>query len=335
MKRRKFLNKIGTSTLLAGLPFTSLSFKAYATNEAENQKLRFGLVADVHKDLIPDANQRLEKFIDKSINSELDMVIQLGDFCMADHKNKDFMNIWETFKGPKYHVLGNHDMDRNSKEEMLDFWGMPKTYYSYDVKGIHFIVLDANFLFQDGKFIDYKNANFYVDSSMRTFIDNEQIEWFEAELKATKLPTIVLSHQSLWHHQWGINNRLRLQEIMEAQADKIICCFNGHNHIDFHRHLNGIDYIEINSMSYQWIGEKYTSLERFPKEQYKKYPNLPHIAAYEQPLYALVTVDLSGKLVVEGVRSTWMKPSPYDLGMPEDLYGSKATPEISNYKIKF
>lgn len=335
MKRRKFLNKIGTSTLLAGLPFTSLSFKANATNKTKDQILRFGLVADVHKDLIPDANQRLETFIDKSINQDVDMVIQLGDFCMADNKNKDFMSIWETFKGPKYHVLGNHDMDRNSKEEMLDFWGMPKTYYSYDIKGIHFIVLDANFLYQGGEFIDYKNANFYVDSSMRTFIDNEQIEWFEADLKASKLPTIVLSHQSLWHHHWGINNRLRIQEIMEAQAEKVICCFNGHNHIDFHRHLNGIDYIEINSMSYQWIGEKYTSLDRFPKEAYEKYPNLPHIAAYENPLFAFVTVDLSGRLIVEGVRSTWMKPSPYDLGMPEDLYGSKATPQISDYKVNF
>ena len=328
MKRRKFINKIGTGSLLASLPFTSLSFKANAESKKNTQTLRFGLVADVHKDLIPDANERLEEFIDKAISREVDMVIQLGDFCMGEDKNKDFMGIWETFKGPKYHVLGNHDMDRNSKQEMLDFWGMPKTYYSYDLKGVHFITLDANFLFQDGKYIDYHKANFYVDSALRTYIDDEQIEWFKADLAATKLPTIVLSHQSLWHHQWGVKNRLRIQEIMEAEADKVICCFNGHNHIDFHRHLNGIDYIE-------WIGEKYTSLERFPKAQYERYPNLPHIAAYKDPLYAFVTVDPVGTLTVEGVRSQWIKPTPYELGMPEGQYGSVSTAVISDYMVKF
>ena len=110
---------------------------------------------------------------------------------MSDKKNKSFLKIWNTFRGPKYHVLGNHDMDKNSKQEMLEFWEMPKTYYSYDFKGFHFIVLDANFLYQDGKFTDYDKANFYVDSSIRTYINTEQIEWFKSDLDATNLPTIV------------------------------------------------------------------------------------------------------------------------------------------------
>lgn len=332
MNRRKFVHQLGTGSALTLLPFTSLSFTAKANQE---EILRFGIVADVHKDLMPDADQRLEQFIEKANAKKVDMIIQLGDFCMGESKNRDFMGIWETFKGPKYHVLGNHDMDRNSKEEMLHFWGMPNNYYSYDLNGVHFIVLDANFLYLDGKYIDYDKANFYVDGSLLTYIDDEQIEWFKADLGATPLPAIVLSHQSLWHHQWGVKNRLRLQEIMEASADKIICCFNGHNHIDFHRHLNGVDYIEINSMSYQWMGEKYTNKDRFPKGFYDTYPNLHHIAAYQDPLYAFATLNLQGTLTIEGVRSQWMPPSPYDLGMPEGQYGSKATPEISDYKIRF
>ena len=162
MDRRKFVHQLSAGSLLASLLITSLSFKANAASKKNAQTLRFGLVADVHKDLIPDANQRLEEFIDKAISREVDMLIQLGDFCMGDDKNKDFMGIWETFKGPKYHVLGNHDMDRNSKQEMLDFWGMPKTYYSYDLKGIHFITLDANFLYQDGKFILCRKFSAYL-----------------------------------------------------------------------------------------------------------------------------------------------------------------------------
>jgi hypothetical protein len=88
-------------------------------------------------------------------------------------------------------------------------------------------------------------------------------------------------------------------------------------------------------MSYQWIGEKFTNKDRFPKAFYDDYPNLPHIAAYQDPLYAFVTLNTDGMLSIEGVRSQWMPPSPYDLGMPEGLYGSKATPEISDYKLHF
>jgi hypothetical protein len=34
-------------------------------------------------------------------------------------------------------------------------------------------VLDANHLYADGRYIPYDKANFYVDSNLRTFIDDE------------------------------------------------------------------------------------------------------------------------------------------------------------------
>lgn len=335
MERRKFINQMGVGALATMVPTTLLSFTPSIVSESKSKTLRFGIATDVHKDLMPDADARLETFIKEAMDRKVDFIIQMGDFCMADNKNKDFLRIWETYKGPKYHVLGNHDMDRHSKAEMLDFWGMPKTYYSYDFDNYHFIVLDANFLYEDGKFINYNKANFYVDDSISTFINDEQIEWFKADLEATKLPTIVFSHQSLWHYQWGVKNRLTLQRIMEAQKDKVICCLNGHNHLDYHHHQNGIDYIEINSMSYQWMSSKFASKERFAEAFYKDYPNLPNIAAYKDPLYAFVTLDNKGTMAIEGVKSQWISPSPYEMGMPKGIEGLVYSAEISDYKIKF
>ena len=332
MNRRKFINGLAVSSVVTLLPHTLLSFEP---SPMGSRVLRFGIVADVHKDLVPDADERLKKFIDQAIKREVDFIIQLGDFCFGDSKNRDFLVIWETFKGPKYHVLGNHDMDKNSKAQMLDFWGMPATFYSWDFQGFHFMVLDANFLYQDGKFIDYETANFYVDANYRTFIDHEQIEWFKGDLEDTSLPTIVLSHQSLWHYQWGVKNRLTLQKIMESHAEKIICCMNGHNHIDFHHHQNGIDYIEINSMSYQWMDDKYRSTEHYPKEFYQQYKSLPNIAPYKDPLYAFATLDPNGSMIIEGVKSQWVPPSPYDLGMPKGIYGSEYSASMSDYSLKF
>jgi len=335
MKRRKFINQLGIGTAATLVPSTLLSFTPSIAKDKARKDLTFGIVTDVHKDLMPDADKRLETFINQAQDRNVDFIIQMGDFCMAETKNKGFLKIWEEFKGPKYHVLGNHDMDKQTKEEMLDFWSMPKTYYSYDFGGYHFIVLDANFIYLDGKFIDYANANFYIDDSVRTFIDNEQIDWFKADLEATKLPTIVFSHQSLWHYQWGVKNRLTLQKIMEAQKEKVICCLNGHNHLDYHHHQNGIDYVEINSMSYQWVSGKYKSNQRFSKELYKQYGNLQHIAGYKDSLYAFATLNSKGSLKIEGVKSHWISPSPYEMGMPKNVEGMIYSAEISDYKIGF
>lgn len=331
MKRRKFIHQLGMGTMTAVLPSTLLSFTPGIHSDKKAKTLNFGIVADVHKDLIPDADQRLEAFIRQALDRKVDFIIQLGDFCFAETKNKGFLDIWDRYKGPKYHVLGNHDMDKNTKEEMLDFWGMPKTYYSYDFGGFHFIVLDANFLYQDGKFTDYAHANFYVDSKVRTFINDEQIEWFQADLQTSKLPTFVISHQNLWH---SIKNRLTLQKIIEEQKEKVICCLSGHSHLDFHFQKNEVNYIGINSMSYQW-SDKYTTTDRFPKELYNEYANLHHIAAYKDPLYAFAKVDPKGTMAIEGVKSDWMPPSPFDLGMPEKEHGVSNTPQISDFHLQF
>jgi len=335
MNRRNFVAQLGFGSMATMIPTTVLSFSPKSSTIISPKILRFGIVADVHKDLMPDADERLEKFIHEAKNKELDFIIQLGDFCMADKKNSKFLEIWEAYKSPKYHVLGNHDMDRHSKLRAMDFWKMSKPYYSFDSLDFHFIVLDANFLYQDGKFIDYDNSNFYVDDKYRTYINEEQIEWFKSDLDQTKLQTVVFSHQSLWHYQWGVKNRLSLQKILEANSEKVICCMNGHNHIDFHHHQNGIDYIEINSMSYQWMEDKYRNANRFAEELYKEYKWLPNLAPYKDPLYAFAEVDPQGVMKIEGVKSKWMTPSPYDLGMPKPVYGSEYSAEISDYELKF
>ena len=332
MKRRKFIHQIGIGAAAAITPPTMLSFIPSIDGVNKSNELNFGVVTDVHKDLMPDADRRLETFIHEAQERKVDFIIQMGDFCFSDKKNKGFLNIWETYKRPKYHILGNHDMDKHSKEEVLDFWGMPKPYYSFDMGGYHFIVLDANFLYDEGKFIHYDKANFYVDSKIRTFINKEQIEWFKGDLEETTLPTLIFSHQSLWH---GVKNRLTLQRIMEEHKQKVICSLNGHNHTDYHFKKNDIDYIGINSMSYQWVSGKYESTERFSKELYKLYGNLHHIAGYKDPLYAFVSLKSRGLMKIEGVKSKWMSPSPYELGMSKGTDSSDYTPIISDYNIKF
>ncbi len=106
MKRRKFINQLGIGVTAAMVPSTILSFTPSIRGENTSKKLKFGIVSDVHKDLMPDADNRLEKFIRQAQKRNVDFIIQMGDFCFGETKNKEFLNIWESYKGPKYHVLG-------------------------------------------------------------------------------------------------------------------------------------------------------------------------------------------------------------------------------------
>lgn len=333
MNRRNFLQKgaLGAGAML--LPQTHISFRADSLF-SKHQALNFGIVADVHHGMMPDTHQRLSTFVEQAIAQEVDFIIQLGDFCHKEPKSKAFLETWREFKGDKYHVLGNHDMDLSSKAEIMDFWEMPEAYYTFDQKGIRFIVLDANFLYQDGKFTDYGNSNFYVDHNLRTYIDDTQIAWFGAELAAADMPVIVISHQSLWHYQWGVKNRLALQRQMEKHSDKVICCLNGHNHIDFHHQQNGIHYVEINSMSYQWIGE-HAKAKRHSAAMLAEYKWLDHLAPYQDPLYAFASLDHKGSLAIKGVRSQWVSPSPDAMGLPKQVFGNEYSATISDYQIDF
>lgn len=331
MKRRRFLRQAAGTSLALSLPW-----QACLTPEPE--PLLIGLVADAHQDIIPDGEKRLEAFVTAAMDRNTDLNVQIGDFCFPIPENRPFMDIWNQYKGPKYHVLGNHDMDTSSKAETMAYWEMETPYYSFDAKGFHIVVLDANFLYLEGKFVDYDHANFYINDSFRTWINEEQIEWLRGDLQQTELPTIIISHQGLVHDLWGVKNRRRLQLLFEeinqqAGFTQVIACFNGHNHVDTYRQLNGIYYVEMNSLSYQWLGEKYQCFTRYSEEAYAARPNLAKIAPYKDPLFAFIRISREA-ITIEGTQSSWQGPSPEELGMPRGLYGTPYSPTLSNRQFK-
>ena len=97
-----------------------------AEEGAERTPVRFGICADVHKDVMHDADARLKTFINRMNKENVDFIIQLGDFCRPYDYNRGFLGIWNEFKGSRYQVLGNHDTDGGfTREQTLKFWGYP------------------------------------------------------------------------------------------------------------------------------------------------------------------------------------------------------------------
>jgi len=331
LNRRNFIEK-------ASLFAAPMVFPIALPKDSKPLRLTFSLVADAHQDLLHDVEWRLEQFIERATNSNSDFILQLGDFCFPETGNLNFLSIWNQFVGPKYHVLGNHDMDTSTKSQTADFWGMPEPHYSFDVKGVHFVVLDANYLNNGGQYKHYANANFYVDSNIRTWIHPEQLDWLASDLNQTSFPTIIFSHQSLANDLWGVNNRTLVQSILEeanrkAGHQKVLACFNGHNHIDSYRKINEIHYIDINSLSYQWLGKAYATKTRYSEDLYVKYPMLENMATYNKPLSATIKIE-NDLLKIEGASAQYVGESPQELGLSDEVYGIPFTSLISSRQFK-
>jgi len=250
----------------------------------------------------------------------MDCIIQLGDFNYGKPDSAECIKVWNQFQGEKYHVLGNHDMDFTTKEQMVNFWSMPSRYYSFNRGGFHFVILDRNNLKTDSGYIPYANGNFYVDSNMRGHADPEQLEWLKNDLSQTQLPTVVFMHQALGLSYTTNDAQKSIETIFEqvnqkASSSKVVACFCGHSHLDYHNLKNGIHYIWINSISYYWVGDKYGK-----------------IAPYQDPLFAFITFDSNGFIKIEGRETGWETPSPEERGYPNS---ERLTTFISNQQLTF
>ena len=180
----------------------------------ENRIVRFGVCADVHKDVMHDADQRLQVFVSEMNEKDVDFIIQLGDFCQPQEYNETFMGIWNSFEGPKFHVLGNHDMDNDTddgytREYAKTYLNMPAQYYSFDVIGYHFIVLDGN------------DRTDPPQPGYAHFIGEEQKEWLVRDLAASRLPVVIFSHQSL-EDENSVGNDEEIRKILEDANSKSI-----------------------------------------------------------------------------------------------------------------
>ena len=185
MTRRRFAQ---TTTSMALAASVTKKFALAFDAEDEQNEVKVGLIADLHfGNLAPDGIERFKVFRKAVENEKPDHMVQLGDFCFGEPAAKKLMDEWKAIKTDKYHVLGNHDMDKDTKASIQKFWGMEKRYYDFDQNGWKFIVLDMNHLKKGDEYIPYGNANFYVDASMRTWADPEQLTWLNKTLAESVL----------------------------------------------------------------------------------------------------------------------------------------------------
>lgn len=296
--RRKFLvNAINTGIVIA---FHQQS--GHALSKIRDT-LKIGVIADLHQDIMHDGLSRMHAFTEKMKIQKADALIQLGDFAYPGEANKPVIELFNKAHPIGMHVIGNHDTDAGyTRDQCVQYWGMPARYYTQVVKGICFIVLDAN----DQGSPTYKGG-------YPSYIGHEQVNWLEKTLQEVKDPVIIVSHQPLAGAS-AVDNALDIQEMLSKYSDKILLAMNGNTHINAAFDIRGINYVHINSASYYWVGEKHLH-ESYPREMVKDHQWVAYTCPYEEALFSMLTIDPVKLTVrIEGSSSRWVGLSPQELG---------------------
>jgi alkaline phosphatase len=224
--------------------------------------LRFGVVTDVHYADRPPAGTRfyrlglskLRACVDLMNSQGVDFLIELGDFKDQDVNPTEastlgflgsIEEVFRGFRGPRYHVLGNHDVDSITKEQFqsgIVNTGVERTrtWYSFERGARSFIVLDACF---KAGMVPYSKGNFDWQD---TNVSPEQLDWLAKELRGASRPVVVCVHQRLDEgtSEPSIANRAAVRQAFK-DSGKVALVLQGHVHTGAYQQIEGIHYYTL------------------------------------------------------------------------------------------
>lgn len=246
--------------------------------------VRFGLIADVHAHdtdsplegkWMTHTEERLTAFTNAMNAWRSDFVIELGDFVNgwvvlgADPGDPARIpavlawadGLYATFEGPRYHVIGNHDVYNLDKDQYKATLGVDSTFYSFDVGAFHFVALDVQFA-EDGTDL----AHTYT--GVGGFVPAAELDWLRGDLAGSDAPTIVCVHQMLdqYIEEWGralVLNQPEIQAVLAEDGD-VIAVFQGHDHDNAYHLIDGIHYVTFEALVDQGTPPSWASITLDP-----------------------------------------------------------------------
>lgn len=187
-----------------------------------------------------------------------------------------YKEISDQLKIPYYNSIGNHDVlgwsSRRKvpandpdlgKKLIMDMLGMEKSYYSFNHKGWHFVVLDSIYPVMQDHGPTYK-ARF----------GEGQLEWLRFDLgKHYGMPTVCMTHIAAFCHLGQMNgdpeynaighmvveDTVEFRHIIERHHVKAV--LQGHSHVPEDFCYNGVWYITSQSVSAAWWGGNWKGYE--------------------------------------------------------------------------
>ena len=292
------------ASAFAGLGVAS----ADAADPSVSGRVRFLAFADMHYApgvFTHDTHEWLERVLARAESMKSDFVIHAGDFTHDPVKCPDYLKLYNGFRIPTYHTLGNHDTEGCTLAQTLDAYGMTNGHYHFDRNGFRFVVLDTNYFKDGGRFVHFEGGNYRkIPHSRNWMVGDAQYEWIEDVLKNSPYPCVVFMHQSCERESGGMPDWARMRGLFrwinKHKGPKVRLVVNGHHHTDAFRFIDGIPYLDLNSANYKYYGQSH---RLYPEEYHKSHRGAGHVIAWDAPISAVVTMGADGYLKIEGQKA--------------------------------
>ncbi|WP_134684100.1 metallophosphoesterase [Brevibacillus migulae] len=290
MKTYKNMLRTGTAAFAAlSLMIGVMSSQQAAWAASENKAtFAFGLVADAqYCECDTNGTRNYRASLDKMKEAaatfnkhDLAFTIQLGDIIDRDKSSfSKIVPLYNQIKGPRYHVLGNHDFPV-PVDEVVRILEMPRPYYDFSKDGWRFVVIDTNDLssYEDPTNADKKEtAESYLEvlkwsgaMNAQTWnggVSSEQMTWLQnvlAQAKQANEKVVVFGHMALYpkneHNVWNDEALLKTLE----SAGNVVAYFNGHNHAGNYGFKNGVHYLNFQGMVETPDSNSYSIVKVYP-----------------------------------------------------------------------
>ena len=202
-------------------------------------------------------------------------VVQLGDLVDGGAASLDrILPVWERVRGPRYHVLGNHDFVL-PRAALLERLGLQSPYYEFSVRDWRFVVLDGMHVSasRGGAALleELRRAGAPNAQEWNGAVGPEQRRWLEgvlADAARRRQRAVVFCHfpvlaaacrpeHLLWDHD-------QVLSILETQP-AVAAWMNGHDHRGGYAARQGIHHVtfpglvEIDAASACRVVDVYTN----------------------------------------------------------------------------
>jgi Icc protein len=268
MDRRQFLKATGALVAASSLPVSMVEL-AFAD---ERKNFRFAYISDAHIQHI--AGTKFVRNWDRGLIravAEANLLepkpdfaffggdlAQLGSKAELDHGAE----IMSALKYKTHFVLGEHDYYLDLGRYWADLFGAH--YYSFNHKGVHFVVLNSILTYDDWTYNRWPSA----EQRMREMagLDNpngspfmvgeKQREWLRKDLAGVRkdTPVVVVSHSPIQKIYKGWNFWTEDAEDVQAllQSFQTVTVLYGHVHQIHYNQIGNISFHSVMATAWPW-----------------------------------------------------------------------------------
>jgi 3',5'-cyclic AMP phosphodiesterase CpdA len=274
LDRRHFLSLSAAAAAAAAIPAASQS--PLPAPAEKPGTLRFIFFTDTHTEPELSAAEGTAMAMRKIKSLRPEFCIQGGDHCFdinaaPRERATMLLDLYRKTEHaldgiPVHHTLGNHDIfgaapsagvsanDPLYGKKAFEQTFNSKTYYSFDSRGYHFVILDSIGITPDGEF--------------EGRVDRDQLVWLAADLLAVPAgtPVVVVSHIPLVsaigqyrpdyritgkkHNYFLVDNSFDVLPIFEGH--NVIAVLQGHTHVNETVYWRNTPYITSGAVSGNW-----------------------------------------------------------------------------------